>query len=284
LAASALLLAASALAQAGSASSGWTVTRNVSVDSGDTSRRTSIAMRQQVTARYLRHEFVRASGFSGIEGMYTIIDAVDSTMTMVMPSEHTATVMGFELLGPVNTTRVSVSEWHLTRSDLEDLGDGGRLLGHATRHYRLTIAGTADLLLGSETCTSRVDGVSDMWIAPDVDFGPASEAGLKHLGLVAGTTTLAQRGVPPVPMPKGAALRTVYRNIAQDSSGKDVTVTMTNEIVELAHTDLDASLFTVPPDVRTMDMRKMMADSAMKASATAAAKAAKKAMCHPGGT
>ena len=120
-----VLIASVGDAQAPTTVPGWTVTTNVTTDSGD-GRRSSMAMRQQVTERNLRLEFVQISGFpaaSSIEGMYTILDAVDSTMTSVMPAQHTATVAGLGFLGATKAG-VMMSEQHLTRSDLEDVGDG----------------------------------------------------------------------------------------------------------------------------------------------------------------
>ena len=163
----------------------------MTIDSGSVGHPTSMAIRQQVTARNLRMEFVQMSGYStpmSIEGMYTIIDAVDSTMTSVMPAQHVATVMGLDLFDNVKMP-MSVSDQNLTRSDLEDLGDGGRLHGHATRHYRLTTAGTTTVLVGGEKCAMRMDAVTEMWIAPDVDLGPAAVAAAKQLGVLGANMT-----------------------------------------------------------------------------------------------
>ncbi len=279
-AASAVLIASASAAQTPATVPGWTLTTNMIADSGD-GRRTSMAISQQVTARSLRWEFVQMSGFTAavqnIEGMYTIIDDVDSTMTTVMPAQHVATVAG---LGYFDAAKTPIrSEQHLTRSDLEDLGDGGRILGHATHHYRLTTAGTSDVTMMGQTCTARLDAVSDMWIAPDVDFGPAGDATLKHFGIGSFANIVKQTGVAPATIPKGTALRSVSRTTEPGANGRDVTVTLTFDIVEFAHADLDASLFSVPPDIQKMDMRAMMADlpaatvdSAMKLGAAKGAK------------
>jgi hypothetical protein len=292
-------LSSVARAQSAASISGWTVTMNMTTDSGDANRRTSTAVRQQVTPRYLRTEFVQVSGVSlpmNIEGMYMVFDVTDSTVTTVMPTQGMASVMSLSFLDFGKAARVSVREQHLTRSDLEDLGDGGRILGHPTRHYRLTTAGTVDLTIGGHICTTRLDGTSEMWIASDVDLGPASEAALARLGMSpnvgtgmgfgSGTTASRNRGVAPAPMPKGTALRTIMKQMSRDANGRDVTVTNTLEIVELAHSALDPSLFRAPSDIRTMDMRKMMAelpagmlDSAMAAGASSGTDSVAKAIC-----
>jgi hypothetical protein len=287
-----------ARAQTAAGTTGWTVTMNMTTDSGDANRRTSTAIREQITPRYLRTEFVQLSGISmpmNLEGIYTVFDVVDSTITTVMPAQRMATIMSLNFLDFGKVARVSVGEQRLTRSDLEDLGDGGRILGHATRRYRLTTAGTVDLTMGGRTCTARLDGTSEMWIASDVDLGPASNAAMTRLGIspnvgtgmgFGSATTSQNRGVAPASMPKGTALRTTMKQTSRDANGRDVTVTHIMEIVELAQSALDPSLFRAPSDMQTMDMRKMMAempagmlDSAIAAGATAGADSAAKSIC-----
>ncbi len=256
--------ASAALGQVNTALPGWTITTNMTVDSGTGGHPWSMAMRQQVTPRNLRMEFVQLSGYSSpisIEGMYMIFDAVDSTMTSVMPAQHMATIMGFGMLNQMKTPMVA-TEQNLTRSDIEDLGDGGQVRGHATHHYRTTTAGTMTMLMGGEKCTSTpIDGVTDMWIAPDVDLGPAAEAAATHVGALGGASiTPNQRGIAPAKMPKGTALKSISRRAATDATGRAITITTTTEVVDFSHTNLDPSLFAVPPDLQAMDMRKLMAD------------------------
>lgn len=168
-----------------SALPGWSYTMNMTTDSGRGAPPSSVAMRQQVTDRFLRMEFVQVSGSSSmasIEGMYQVFDGVDSTLTMVMPSQHMATVMGLSMMQlPALSAKPGIA-WHLTRSDLEDLGAGERISGHATRHVRVTTAGTMDMTIMGQTCTKRLESVSDMWIAPDVDFGAVASAFTTKLG------------------------------------------------------------------------------------------------------
>lgn len=281
--------ASSARGQATAALPGWTVTRHLTIDSGDAGHRASLSTRQQVTARRMRMEFVEISGFwpVSLEGTYILIDAVDSTMTMVLPSQHFATVTGLRNSDRVKAS-VVVSEAHLTRSDLEDLGDGGSLLGHATRHYRLTTEGTLAMLVSGEKCTRPLNAVTEMWIAPDVDLGPTQDAAAEGLAGGGGAPPTSRSGVSPATMPKGTALRSVSKHTAPNATGKIVTATTTTDVVELASLNLDPSVFAVPADFRSMDVRKLaerlppaMLDSTARASA--ASSAAAKAMC-PGGT
>jgi hypothetical protein len=248
--------------QAKSALPGWTMTTNMTVDSGGAGHTKSMAMRQQVTARNMRTEFVQLSGYAqpiNIEGMYFVVDVVDSTMITVMPAQHIATVAGLDMLGQIKTPRLAI-EQNLTRSDLEDLGDGGQIHGHATRHYRLTTAGTTTLHIGGQACTSSMDGVNDMWIAPDIDLGPMEAAMAKPMEALGGVGTASSGSVAAAKMPKGMALKSISRRTASDVTGRPITVTTTSEVIEFAQANLDPSLFTVPAELQTMDMRKLMAE------------------------
>jgi hypothetical protein len=248
--------------QTKSALPGWTMTTNMTVDSGGAGSTTSMALREQVTARHTRIEFVQVSGMStpmSIEGMYTIFDLVDSTVITVMPAQHVASIMGLDMLERVKTPLIT-SEQNLTRSDLQDLGDGGQVRGHATRHYRLTTAGTMTIRVAGQACTTSMDGATDIWIAPDVDLGPAAEAANKQLGAIGGVSAAPNRGVTPAPMPKGTALKSIWKRTGSDATGKPITVTTTTEVVEFAHANLDPSVFTLPAEIQPMDMRKLLAE------------------------
>ncbi len=268
---SASLLALTALSVPAAAQlrDGWTYTTNITIDSGKADARISIAMRNRITATAVRMDFLQVSGSAvanAAEGMYQIFNQADSTVTMVMPSQHMATVMGLNaLLGP-NTNLAPKVVQHLTSNEFQDLGAGEKILGHATHHVRVTTAGTIDLTMMGQTCTRRFDGVTETWVAPDVDLQPAMYAAAKHIGSVIGVDDIEmQLGSADKKMPKGAALRTISRTVDADAAGKPITVTTTTELVDFTHGPLDASIFAVPADFQTMDMREMMKDSTMKA-------------------
>lgn len=265
--ATASLLVIVATAAPAQTSPGWMYTTNVTIDSG-TAKRSSMAMKYQVTARNLRMEFVQVSGMAEaglVEGMTQILDDRDSSMTTVMPAQHMAMVMHLnDLLGNSPGFRAAMTpkiEPHVTSSNVEDLGAGERILGHATHRYRITTTGTIDVTIMGRTCTKRTDGVEEMWMAPDVDLMPAMQTMMKHYGSStgAGVPDLQQLGASG-PHLKGTALRTVSRTAATDATGKAVPVTTTTEYVELSQAPIAASVFVVPADYQIMDTRKLMAD------------------------
>ena len=265
-------------ARAQARSDGWTYTMNITIDSGNVDRRISMAIRQQVTASRFRMENVQVSGARGgneAEGMYTIVNDADSTITSVIPGQRMATVMGLGTIFGVGAAMRPTMTSHITTSAMEDLGSGDKILGHATRHFRYSTAGTMDITIMGQACSQRVDGTTEVWVAPDVDLLPAMSAAAKHFGDISAVDALGEQLQSGTKLPiKGAALRTVSTNRHADSTGHTTTVTSTMELVELQHGPIDATLFTMPSDYKVIDMREMMKqlpagmlDSAMKGMA-----------------
>ena len=234
---------------------------NITIDSGKPNQRVSMAMRHQVTPARLRMEIVQVSGSAATndaEGMYTVVNDADSTITSVMPSQHLATVMGLTSTLGLGSGAAPKTEEHLTKNKLEDMGAGERILGHATHRYRTTTAGTLDITIMGQTCTKPFDGVTEMWMASDVDLQPAMSATLKHFGAGQLEDLEKRLRAAPTARPQGTALRTVSKIDQHDEAGNPITVTTTMEFVELEHGPMAASAFDVPPDYKTMDMRTML--------------------------
>lgn len=220
-----------------------------------------MAMRTQATADKLRMEFVQVSGSGDAgqaEGMYMVLSPRDSTMLMVMPSQHMATITGTGVLGVAKPAMPAFNS-HVTRKSFVDLGPGERLLGHATHRYRVTSSGTTEITIAGQTCTRNSEDDTELWIAPDVDIQPALQAaaaqyGGMGLGAIGFDTTGSTAALP-----KGTPLRTIMKTTTNPRTGAPVTTTRKIEIVELSHGPIDNALFSAPPDYKTMDMRAMMA-------------------------
>jgi len=238
---------------------GWTFTTNVTIDSAP-GHRSSMAMRTQATADKVRMEFVQVSGSGDAgqaEGMYMVLSPRDSTMLMVMPSQHMATITGTGVLGMAKPAMAAFKH-HVTRKSFVDLGPGERLLGHATHRYRMTTTETSDITVGGQTCTRNSDNDTEVWIAPDVDIQPAMQAAASQYGIAGlGPIGVDTTGGGPA-LPKGTPLRTVLTMTTQHA-GTPVTMSTKIEIVELSHGPINDALFTVPADYKTMDTRAMMA-------------------------
>jgi hypothetical protein len=210
------------------------------------------------------------SGAGTVEGAYEIFNRADTTLTTVMPSQHVAMVMGLNSLRTILAPKVVR---HLTKNEFEDLGAGEKILGHATRHVRVTTIGTIELTMMGQTCKQPLDEVTETWVAPDLDLQPvdADPFPLGIMGTVMGLDSIAGHlGLADKNMPKGAALRRISRSVEPDSTGKPITSTSTSEVVDLTFGPLDASIFAVPADFQTMDLRSAgMMDSTTKADMTA---------------
>jgi hypothetical protein len=246
-------------------SPGWSYATNITIDSGDANNRISMAMRQQVTDRYLRLEILQMSGMrqdmSGSEGTYTVFDSADSTATIMMTKQKMASITD---MAPMMSAAHPQFQMHLRGTDgsggYEDLGAGPRLLGHATEHYRSTVHGTAEYQIGEQSCTKPINTVSEVWIAPDVDLMPALSAVMKHFGSganpVSGANLVSDAGPP---MPKGTPLRTIAQSTSTDATGVSRTVTITTEYVEISDAPIDRSAFVAPSDFKVLDMRAAIA-------------------------
>jgi len=261
---------------------GWTYAVNITYDSGTgPSNRGSIAIRYRTTATAMRQEMLQVSGTANrvtggadIEGMYTLMNDVDSTYTTVMPGQHSAMVMANPLSMFEGREMPSVSA-NTTSQSSEDLGPGEKILGHATHHYRSRTTGTMTIKMGDEICTRPTDAESEVWIAPDLDILPAMRSMLAHYGSALPDSVPGKRkGSSPK---SGLPLRTKIRTMAVLPNGERRVIETTTEYVELSDAPLDASLFTIPADYHVMDMRKemagMMSDAATSAKTNEAIRA-----------
>lgn len=255
---------------------GWTYTMNMIVDSGGVAHRSSTAMRYSIVPGKVRMEFVQVSNSAlgaDIEGTYQVMNAADSTMLTVMPSQHTATILSAGIMAKMKTPRTKF-ETHMAQSRVEDLGAGERIAGHATRHVRLTEQGTMDMILSGEHCTAPINSTTDMWIAPDVDITQAMSSSMSVFATIVGRDGLPVSSSPRADLPAGTALRSIGQTYRPNAEGQLKPVTMTMELRELVHGPLDPALFEPPAGIKVMDMRAMMKDVPQAAMDEAAARVA----------
>jgi len=246
------LIAAPALAQ----TSGWTFTLRMDTDSGGgAAKRTSIVTRFQALPDRYRTEYIQATGELGaIEGAYQIFNMADSSMTMVMPAQKMASVTALNsaLLKQVDVPKAGAT--HYTRNDVADLGAGPKILGHATRHFRVSTAGTMEWTGSGQSCSQKIDSETDYWIAPDLQLGAAGD----ELGPM-GAMMSSAGGSSSARIPKGATLRSIARVQRPDGAGGMRTIATTMEIIDLKHEPVSEASFAIPAGFHIMDMTKAMA-------------------------
>ncbi len=247
------ILATSAAAQG---SVGWTYAMRITTDSGQGTTPSVMGMRQLVRGNKLRMESSLAGAPAMLEDAYSIFNGADSTMTMVMPSEHSAMITPLGLAGAMRMQSMAVRS---TNSDVVDLGAGESILGHPTHRYRVASSGAVDITIGGHTCTKKMETVSEVWIAGDVDLEQATRAASQTMKSFAPTVMIDQwYGTARSHLPPGTALRNVMTMQSYDASGTAHPVKMTVEITELSHGEIADSVFAIPADYQSTDMREML--------------------------
>src|SRR5262249_7881741 len=150
------LLGLTALSVPASAQSrdGWTYT-TVTVDSGNAGSSISKRVRYRMAGTAYRTDDRPISGSAAgtVDGMYAIFNRADTTMTMVMALIQMAMVWGRNSFPRPNSNLVPKFVRRLMKKEFEDLGVGEKILGHATRHVRVTSVGTIETTVMGETCT-----------------------------------------------------------------------------------------------------------------------------------
>jgi hypothetical protein len=281
-----LFFAIACAAHAQAPANGTTVTMQARIDSGGTTKPVEMSMRRQTAGNRSRMETTPTSGAApaaGAEGVVVIFRGDDSTMITITPSQRTAMIMAQSM---VTSFAPSFTE-NLTGHTVEDLGPGEPILGHATRHYRVTTTGTFEISMMGEKCSAPLNATSEHWIAPDVDLGLTDTLGSgSPFGSGVNPIGKMKRTGVPSTMPKGGVLRSIAKSQRKGPDGSQLTVTSTTQVTELVQGPLDSSVFAPPADYRVMDMRQMMANlppGAMEAANGQQAKMLVANMCKAAG-
>jgi len=290
-----LALAASALAASTArAQQGITFTYQMSGTAHDAKTHSGapevMAMTVRAAGSNMRIEF--REGGQGIAmmkpGGYMLLRGADKTFAIVNPTEKTAVTMSGEGLGGMgfgaqgasargsrapDKAVVEVSDKPST-FDWEDLGAGEKILGMPTRHVRLHGTSTSDTKAGGRSRPTTDEGTAEMWIAtriPGVDaealrawsnsFGRSLRSNSELAATPRGAEFVREFGA-------GMPLRTIIYATGTDEKGRVRTDTARMEITELTPGKIDPSMFQIPADYKTVDMRGVAKslDSAFKAS------------------
>ena len=141
-----------------------------------------------------------------------------------------------------------------------DLGDGGRILGHATRLYQLKTHIDMRMPLLGDSSTRGITAETKVWLATDMG-DPLIAAAMNEKAFVATT-----RGLPP-----GIALRTETSTGTADGAALSVS---TMNVVLYRRADIDTMIFVLPEGYKRVkladEMRAMRLrlDSVMRAMKT----------------
>jgi hypothetical protein len=275
---------ASAAAQTSDA---WTAVIRTSIDSGS-GRVQSRAVRFQMANHKVRTELIDMAGPAGMmmNGTYMLAADNDSTVVTVMPAQRMAMVMSADAGGMMGRLRPRFELSDSKMDNVEDLGAGSTILGHATRHFRSTYSTIMKIAFGQDSCYRHTKTTSEMWIAPDVDVEQSMLGASKAMAGISGAPinidALAKaRGAA---LPQGTSMRTIstVSGSGRDSASKVVT---TVEITELSRAAVDDTMFAPPKDFQVMNMSALaaqMPSAVMESTMRDAAAKVMKGMCDAG--
>lgn len=168
-----------------------------------------------------------------------MLTPVGSTVTVSAANDSTSRF----IVAPVMTTR--------------DLGAGESILGHPTHKYSVALSYVAQTTFFGSPCKKTVNSVETIWAATDLqkveqlrkyvresrpaagEFGPVNDS-LQRLNLH------RERLV------NGLILRSQLVRIKPGAGGATTKVTMTTEVLELAHGPIPRSMFVVPADYKML--------------------------------
>jgi hypothetical protein len=254
----ALLLATLPVALAAQPAHGAGYTMLTITDSGG--RKSSMSMQVELLDGKFRTGMKGDLTASGPFEFYQIIDSVAGTVTQVMPAQSMAMIMSRSTVKVPTQPPYTIELGANPTSDLLDLGAGESILGHATRHYRQTVAYTMKFTIGGETCTKPSRQVSDFWTTNEVTL-PDFTAAIQRFTGVAVPAGLEQK-LDSIwhKATKGAELRRIGTVTSTTAAGDTLRVVTTKEMTALNPDSVDAHDFEVPPGYNVMDMRDTMAN------------------------
>lgn len=211
--------------------------------------------------------------FTGPDG-YIISDLESGVANIVNPSAKTYMVMDAKAMGGMANAMTGALESvgatitvENAKVDVVDLGAGGVIAGHATKHVRVR---------RSWTTRTRVMGMSHAEAdSTDDEYWMATDLG-EELSLVRYQRALVQQWSASASsgkvletlaeamwarMPKGFPVR--QKSVQHVGDGAAVsTVTTTNEITSIARTTIDPSIFDVPSSYERTEFMGAKPDTA----------------------
>jgi hypothetical protein len=187
-------------------------------------------------------------------GVYVLVQP-DGKMITVMPSMGMAMVGGGGGMGAmggmIKTSLDTLPGW----LKVTDLGAGERILGYATRKFRVETKYTTTTTVMGTATTDSIDGTSDVWVTSD----PAEAlAAIRKYSQTMGASVLGgTKDIFEASMKKLPANAVALRTVATSTTDKGKT-SVTLEVAEIKKATFEATEFEVPAGMQVMDMGAMM--------------------------
>lgn len=213
-----------------------------------------------------RVEFSAAMAPGMTAGTYALMDAGSATMTLVMPAKKEAMTMSpggmaSSMQGMAGMMKMTVTD---TSSKMEDLGDGERVLGFATRKFRVTTGYTMNVSMMGTTTSMRTENTSVVQVSEAVGaldagfttFGASFARNFGAEAAMAGTGFEQLKALSSL-QPKGFPL--VMEQETRMIRAGDTTQTKTSwRMTELARGGVQPSDLTLPEGYTVTDLAAMM--------------------------
>jgi hypothetical protein len=199
-------------------------------------------------------------------GTYALMDAGSATMTLVMPAKKEAMTMSpgamaGSMQGMAGMMKMTVTD---TSSKMEDLGDGERVLGFATRKFRVTTGYTMNVSMMGTTTSMRTENTSVVQVSEAVGaldagfttFGASFARNFGAEAAMAGTGFEQLKALSSL-QPKGFPL--VMEQETRMIRAGDTTQTRTSwRMTELARGGVEPADLTLPEGYKVTDLAAMM--------------------------
>jgi len=141
---------------------------------------------------------------------------------------------------------------------VEDLGGGLTILGHPTRHWRMTQAMSINTVLGADSTLAATESTSDLYFATDLTLP-------NHSAAAVDTSSLAQfQGLTPdlelakaraqlSRLPKTLLLRSITKGMTR-TAGVETTTASTTSLTKIETVEIPVSFLEVPSTYKKIDM------------------------------
>jgi hypothetical protein len=230
---------------------------SVATDSGG--RKTTMSMDFKLLGSKLRMSVKSEMAAGPMVDMYIVIDSVAGTMTTVIPAQSIAMVMSSSILSDSTMTPYTMAFAGAPKFDVVDLGPGEPILGHATRHYRQTVAYVQKTTFGADVCSNSVNEVAELWTTTEIDAPDMMMAMMRFTpaaGRAALVETLDSLRRAKI---KGVILRRTSTGSIFTPAGDTMTVRTSWDLTALKPGSVDSTDFDLPLGYTVMDTRQAMA-------------------------
>ena len=141
---------------------------------------------------------------------------------------------------------------------VDDLGDGGVILGHPTRHWRMKQSMTVTTTMNSASTSVGIESAADLYFARDVSLpnnpaGPLDTSSLAQFRNLTPETNLIKARAELSRLPRNLLLRSIVKSKTRVPSAETETTSTTN-VTRLETVNVPASILEIPRGYKKVEM------------------------------